>query len=93
MKQQTEGLRDFANSKDLRSSPKLSVITAVFSSGLDSTCWSKSCSAPGTGLQAARAPQPHRQQCHQRDREKGGLLYNPEIPGGGEGKKNIQAGS
>lgn len=79
---QTEGLRDSANSKGkaARCSPELSVATAVFCSGLTSVCWSENFSAPGTGLQAKLAPQPHRQQCHQRDKNKGDLLYSPEIP-------------
>lgn len=82
MQPQTEDLRDFANSKgkDITSSPELSTTTAVFCSGLASMCWSNSCSAPGTGLQAELASQPHRSQCHQRDKKKGGLLCSPETP-------------
>lgn len=81
MQPQTEGLKDFDNSegKDIRSFPELSAATGVFCSGLASMCWSKSCIAPGTGLQAELALWAHRQQCHQKDKKKEHLLYSSEI--------------
>lgn len=48
MQPQTESLRDFANSEDIRSPPKSSAATAVFCFRLTSRGWSQSCAGPGT---------------------------------------------